>query len=250
MNYISENENQIIDKSKRLEYLMQKFDLEHLDNKAIENIKEICYECSDVFFIEGDELKPTSAYIHSIKLKPNVDTVHTKQYRIPEGHKHEIERQINELEEQDIIEKSTSRFNSPLLLVKKAPDKYGKPQSRLVFDYRKVNEASIPQKYPMPMMDEIIDQMSGTTYFTKLDVKSAYHQILLDENCRHITAFSTTYNHYQFKKVPVGSQSSPVAWLYTISRVLQKFINRNLFTYMDDIVLVNKDQESNIKLLK
>lgn len=243
-------QNQITDKYERLNYLMDKMDLNHLGDEYKEKIKEICYEYSDAFYVDSDILTPTNAYVHSIKLKPNVDAVHIKQYRIPEGQKEEIERQIKDLEDKRIIEKSTSRFNSPLLLVKKAPDGDGKPQFRLVLDYRKVNDATIPQAYPIPLIEEIIDQMHDVACFTKLDVQSAFHQIMLDEKCRHITAFSTTYNHYQFRTVPFGLQSAPVAWLYTINRVLQKFINRNLFTYMDDIVLVNKDQESNILLLK
>lgn len=207
-------------------------------------------EFSDAFYVEGDILTPTTAYTHSIKLKPNVDVVNVNQYRIPENHKKEIERQVRDLEEKRIIEKSTSRFNSPLLLVKKAPDSNGQQQFRLVLDYRRLNEACIPQAYPIPLIDEIIDQMSEARCFTKLDVQSAFHQILLDEDCRHLTAFSTTYNHYHFRTVPFGLQSAPVAWLYTISRILQKFINKNLFTYMDDIVLVNKDETENIKMLR
>lgn len=244
------NSREITNKRERMEYLLNKFDLSHLNNELKNKIADICYEFSDAFYIEGDVLKPTNAYIHSIKLKHNVDVVHVKQYRIPENHKPEIERQVRDLEEKEVIEKSTSRFNSPLLLVKKAPDKTGTPQFRLVLDFRKLNEATIPQAYPIPLIDEIIDQMNDATCFTKLDVPSAFHQVLLDEKCRHLTAFSTTYNHYQFRTVPFGLQSAPVAWLYTITRVLQKFINRNLFTYMDDIVLVNRDAESNLQLLR
>lgn len=240
----------ITDRRERMEYLLSKFELGHLNNELKGKIADICYEFSDAFYIEGDKLEPTNAYVHSIKLRPNIDVVHVKQYRIPENHKVEIDRQVKDLEEKRIIEKSTSRFNSPLLLVKKAPDKTGSPQFRLVLDFRKLNEATIPQAYPIPLIDEIIDQMDSTTCFTKLDVQSAFHQILLDEKCRHLTAFSTTFNHYQFRTVPFGLQSAPVAWLYTITRVLQKCINRNLFTYMDDIVLVNQDIEGNLQLLR
>lgn len=250
IHYMRQESDQVTDRNKRMEYLMDKFDLNHLNDELKGKIREICYHYSDAFYIEGDVLKPTNAYIHSMKLKPNIDVVHVKQYRIPENHKEEIERQINDLVGKRIIEKSTSRFNSPLLLVKKAPDESGKPQFRLVLDYRKLNEATITQAYPIPLIDEIVDQMNGATCFTKLDVQSAFHQILLEEKSRHLTAFSTTYNHYQYRTVPFGLQSAPVAWLYTIGRILQKFINRNLFTYMDDIVLVGRDIDSNLKLLK
>lgn len=250
ISYYGLNQNVISDPNERLDYLMNKLDLNHLNEQIKQKVKQICYEYSDAFYIEGDILKPTTAYVHSIKLKPNIDTVFVKQYRIPENQKEEMEKQIADLEKKKIIEKSTSRFNSPLLLVKKAPDEKGNPQFRLVLDYRKVNEATIPQAYPIPLIDEIIDQMHDATCFTELDIQSAFHQIMLDENCRHITAFSTTHNHYQFRTVPFRLQSSPAAWLHTITRVLQKFINRNLFTYMDDIVLSTADYESSLNLLK
>lgn len=170
INHMGQESNQITDKNERMEYLMDKFNLNHLNDELKEKIREICYHYSDAFYVEGDTLKPTNAYVHSIKLKPNVDVVHVKQYRIPENHKEEIERQINDLERKRIIEKSTSRFNSPLLLAKKASVDPGKPQFRLVLDYRKINEATIPQAYPIPLIDEIIDQMNDATCFTKLDV--------------------------------------------------------------------------------
>lgn len=131
---------------------MNKLDLKHLSEKLQNDACNILHDLSDAFYIEGDILKTTTAYIHNIKLKPHIDTVYTKQYRIPESHKTEIERQLADLEKKQIIERSTSRFNSPLLLVKKAPDGSGKPQFRLVLDYRKVNEATIPQAYPIPLI--------------------------------------------------------------------------------------------------
>lgn len=121
---------------------------------------------------------------------------------------------------------------------------------RMVIDYRKLNEATISQSYPIPLIDEISDNLHSSEVFTVLDVYSAFHQILLREDCRHLTAFSTSNSHYQFRCTPFGLQSSPIAWLYTISGVLRDFTNKNIFWYMDDIIIHEKNDTLNINMIK
>lgn len=210
-------------------------------------ISEIFTEFSDAFYIDGDLLKTTDVYEHSFKLKPDKDVVFVRQYRIQ---KIEISKQVQELLDKDIIEKSTSRFNSPLLLVKKRTEENQKPNYRLVIDYRKLNEATINQSYPMPLIDEITDNLHDSENFTILDVYSAFHQILLRNDCRYLTAFSTSHEDYQFKCTPFGLQSSPIAWLYTINAVLRDFTNRNVFWYMDDIIIHEKNEKCNLQLVR
>lgn len=236
--------------SNRVDILKTKIKYDNLTTKQIKITEEFCKRFSDAFYIEGDILKPTNAYEHYVKLKPNVDVVHTKQYRIPQAQKIEIERQVLDLQKKNIIEKSTSRFNSPLLLVKKSVKEGEKQEYRLVIDYRNLNKACISQYYAMPLIDEIVDQLGNSKLFTILDVQSAFHQVPLHPDCRQLTAFSTSFNHFQFKTVPFGMQSSPVAWLYTISKVLQEFINKNLFVYVDDIIIHTSDEKSHIELIE
>lgn len=244
------NTTRVINQNERCVQLMNKLKLEGLNHNQREEIRKICLEYSDAFYIDGDRLKTTDVYQHTIKLKPDTDTVFVKQYRIPEMQKQEVDRQINELLKNNIIEKSTSRFNSPLLLVKKRSDEENKTNYRMVIDYRKLNEATINQAHPIPLIDEITDNLHTSEVFTVLDVYSAFHQILLKEDCRHLTAFSTSNAHYQFRCTPFGLQSSPIAWLYTINAVLRDFTNKNLFWYMDDIIIHEKDDKANINIIK
>lgn len=98
INTITQTENEITDKTERLNQIMNKIDLEHLDKELQNSTCNILYDLSDAFYINGDVLRPITAYTHSIRLKPQIDTFHTKQYRIPESHKMEIERQLADLE--------------------------------------------------------------------------------------------------------------------------------------------------------
>lgn len=120
----------------------------------------------------------------------------------------------------------------------------------MVIDYRKLNEATISQSYPIPLIDEITDNLHQSEIFTVLDVFSAFHQILVREDCRYLTAFSTSNAHYQFRCTPFGLQSSPIAWLYTIDGVLRNFTNQNLFWYMDDVIIHERDDRANLKMTR
>lgn len=108
----------------RQKYLIENTDLSGLNESQMNKMKEIFLECSEAFFIPNDIFKPTSIYKHSIKLKPDADTEYVKQFRIPFARRDELRRQVENWEKNGIIEKSVSRFNSPLLLVPKKPDEH------------------------------------------------------------------------------------------------------------------------------
>lgn len=99
-------------------------------------------------------------------------------------------------------------------------------------------------------MDEVLDQLGDSKVFTILDVESAFHQVALDESCRHLTAFSTAYEHYQFRTTPFGMQSSPIAFLCTVSTILKEFLNKNVFVYVDDIIIHTADENTNCLLIE
>lgn len=120
-------------------------------------IKNICEEFADIFYLEGDILSHTDLVEHRIPIKEGSAPVFTRQYRFPQSQQTELNRQVEKLEEQGIIEPSFSPWNSPLLLVNKKKDSAGNKQYRLVVDFRKVNEATADQSFPIPIIEEIID---------------------------------------------------------------------------------------------
>lgn len=208
------NYKPITDPYQRQQYLLEKLDLKNLNEYQMEEMKRICFDFSDAFYIPNDTMRPKPIYKHSFKLKPNVDAVHIRQYRVPYAQREELERQVENWEKMGIIQKSTSRFNSPLLLVKKAADASGKPQFRACVDYRQVNKACIPQSYVLPLPDELFDMLHDSSIYSVFDVHAAYHQVEVEPQCRFITAFSAMNHHYEFKNLPFGLQSSSIGWLY------------------------------------
>lgn len=105
--------------------------------------------------------------------------------------------------EQKIIWKSKSPYCSPIWIVPKKSDAAGKPKFRLVIDYRSRNEITINDKFPIPVMDEILDKLGRCQYFTTIDLAKGFHQIQMDQQSIPKTAFSTKYGHYEYTRLLV-----------------------------------------------
>lgn len=214
----------------RAKIILETLNLVNLSGEQKKYLGEICVNYSDIF-------RHTRVTEHFIELKPGTAPIFVKQYRIPESYKKEVQRQIDELESRGIIERSSSPWNSPLLLIPKKLSESGERKFRLVIDYRKLNAVTISRSYPIPLVDEIIDQKKGAKLFTVLDLHGAFHQISLNEKCKQYTSFSTAYEKYHFNSSPFGLVGSPFTWLQTISTVLRGIIGQNVFVYMDDIII-------------
>lgn len=222
--------------SNRLKLLEDAFSLTHLNREERDSILNICRNFNDIFYLDGDRLSTISSDHHTITLIPNSKPIHVKPYRLPNAIKNEIENQVGEMLKEGIIEPSRSPWNSPLLAVpKKSTD--GTKRWRVVVDYRKLNNITVDDIFPLPNISDILDQLGKCSYFSTIDLASGYHQIPLDPTDKPKTAFSTATGHYHFTRMPFGLKGAPATFQRIMNQILSGLNGLKCLVYLDDIVI-------------
>lgn len=209
----------------------------------LSEIQKLLKDFEDVFQ-QPVELPPARFYDHQIPLLPGSAPVNSKPYRYCPQHKDEIEKQVKELLTAGLITHSSSPFVSPVLLVLKKDGSW-----RFCVDYRKLNAITVKNRFPMPLMEEILDELAGTQYFTKLDMRSGYHQVRMKEEDEHKTAFKTHHGHYQFKVMPFGLTNAPATFQCIMNEVLAPFLRKFVMVFLDDILVYSPTLESHLERL-
>lgn len=207
-----------------------------IDSQAKEKLIKLCAKYNDIFALQTDTLTCNNFYKQQIKLNDE-SPVYIKNYRLPEAHKQEINEQVNKLLDDGIIRNSISPYNSPLLLVPKKSINNEK-NWRLVVDFRQLNKKIIADKFPLPRIDDILDQLGRAKYFTTLDLASGFHQIELKDESKQYTAFSTTAGHYEFNRLPFGLNISPNSFQRMMTIALSGLPPECAFLYIDDIIVI------------
>lgn len=223
---------------KRAVTLLPILELQHLNREEKESIEKICTKYSDIFFLPGDKLETTNICEQSITLKNNINPIYNKPYRLPQALKPEVNKQIDNMLKDDIIEVSSSEWSSPILLVPKKTE--GSPKWRLVIDFRKLNENIVDDKFPLPNITDILDSLSGSIYFTHLDLQQGYYQVKLEPESRKYTAFSTSTGHYQLKRLPMGLKTSCSAFSRVMSIAMSGLAFEKCFVYLDDVIVFGR----------
>lgn len=235
--------------SNRIAKLKNALRTDHLNSEEKSSLISICKEYNHIFYLEGDQLTSTNAITCKIPLNSNVP-ISTKSYRYPEVHKHEVETQIKGMLDQGIIEESTSPWNSPLWVVPKKADASAKKKWRIVIDYRRLNDITIGDSFPLPNIVDILDQLGHSKYFSTIDLTSGFHQIKMDPEDSPKTAFSTPSGHYQYSRMPFGLKNAPSIFQRLMNTVLSGIQNYRCFVYLDDIVIHADTLENHNKRLK
>lgn len=224
------------------------FQLEIINKKVLDNLFEglnneeklaldnILVSNSDLIYLDEQNLDFTNVIQHEIKTA-NDRPVYMKMYRYPRVHEKEICKQIDLMLKQGIIRDSNSPYNSPLWIVPKKMDNSGEKKWRIVIDYRKLNNITIDDKFPIPNIDNILDKLGRAQYFSTIDLAKGFHQILVKEEDRSKTAFSTPYGHYEFNRMPFGLKNAPATFQRLINSVLREHINKICVVYLDDILI-------------
>ena len=149
-------------------------------------------------------LPPKRGFEHIIELEKDAKPVITTPYRNPQKYMDEIEKAIQELLAMGHIQPNSSPFASPVVLVKKKDG-----TMRICIDYRALNKKTIKNCYPIPRVDEIIDEIHGAVYFSKIDLRSGYHQIRMRKEDVPKTTFRCHYGHFEFLVLPFGLTNAP-----------------------------------------
>jgi hypothetical protein len=225
----------------RVAKLNEKLRLDHIVEGA-EAIRSICIQYSDVFKLPGDKLTATDAAVHSIPT-PGVSEgrpITLKNYRLAEAHKQEVNEQIEQMLRDEVIAPSKSEWNFPLVVVPKKIDATGKRKWRICIDFRKLNEVSVGDSFPLPNIQDILDKIGRARYFTALDCASGFHQIPIKEGDRCKTAFSTPMGHFEYLRMPFGLKAAPATFQRMMNCVLRDSIGDRCFVYLDDVLILGE----------
>ena len=220
----------------------------NLSENAPKELINLCTKYSRNFYMPGDMASVNNFYEQELKVKDEIP-VFVKNYRLPQTQKDEIKRQVQELLEKDLIEFSTSNYNSPLIIVPKKSQN-NTQKWRLCVDYRLLNRKLIPDKFPIARIDDILDNLGKTKYFSILDLHSGFHQIPLAESSRPYTAFSTDNGFYQWKVLPFGLNIAPNSFSRMMAMAFSELCPNKAFTYIDDLICIGATSSEHLNNLE
>ncbi|GKB63699.1 putative reverse transcriptase domain-containing protein [Tanacetum coccineum] len=166
-------------------------------------------------------------------------------YRLAPSEMEELSRQLKELQDKGFIRPSSSRWGAPVLFVKKKDGSF-----RMCIDYRELNKLTIKNHYPLPRIDDLFDQLQGSQFFSKIDLRSGYHQLRVHEDDIPKTAFRTRYGHFEFTVMPFGLTNAPAIFMDLMNRVCRPYLDKFVIVFIDDILIYSKTQEEHVEHLR
>ncbi|KAD6796205.1 hypothetical protein E3N88_07101 [Mikania micrantha] len=143
------------------------------------------------------------------------------------------------------IRPSFSPWGAPILFVKKKDGSF-----RMCIDYRELNKLTIKSRYPLPRTEDLFDQLQGATYFSKIDLRSGYHQLQIHDDDVAKTAFRTRYGHYEFLVMPFGLTNAPDVFMDLMNRVCRPYLDKFVIVFIDDILIYSRNQQEHAQHLK
>jgi hypothetical protein len=205
----------------------------------------ILQEYADVFPSELPGMPPRRAVDFHIDLVPGAEPVSRAPYRMTTNELNELKLQLEELLEKGHIRPSVSPWGAPVIFVKKKDGSL-----RLCIDYRQLNKVTIKNRYPLPRIDDLFDQLQGARVFSKIDLKSGYHQLRIVDSDIHKTAFRTRYGHYEFTVVPFGLTNAPAVFMSLMNGVFRTFLDKSVVVFLDDILIYSKNEREHEEHLR
>ncbi|GJZ54613.1 putative nucleotidyltransferase, ribonuclease H [Tanacetum coccineum] len=207
------------------------------EKKSVEDVS-IVNEFLDVFSEDFLGIPPERQVEFRIDLIPGATPVAKTLYRLAPSKMKELMSQLQELLDKGFIFLGSSLWGAPILFVK---EKDG--SMRMFIDYRELNKVTVKNVYPLPRIDDLFDQLQGAKWFSKIDIRSGYHQLRVREEDIPKTAFRTRYGHYEFVVMPFGLTNAPEIFMDLMNRVCRPMLDKSIIVFIDDILVYSKSKE-------
>ncbi|GJT44530.1 putative reverse transcriptase domain-containing protein [Tanacetum coccineum] len=218
------------------------------ENKSKEKRMEyvpVIRDFPEVFPEELPGLPPSRQVEFRIDLVPRAAPVARAPYRLVPSEMKELSIQLQELPKKGFIRLSSSPWGAPILFVKKKDGSF-----RMCIDYRELNKLIVKNRYPLSRIDDLFDQLQGSSVYSKIDLRSGYHQLRIKEEDIPITTFRTQYGHFEFQVMPFGLTNAPAVFMDLMNRVCKPYLDKFVIVFIDDILVYSKDEEEHGKHLK
>lgn len=242
---LSEEDDGVFDSVCEPDLSRNSFRLDHLNQEEFKGIEALLHAFDDLVYDKGERLTFTYSLRHRINTLTS-QPIYVRSYRYPQVHKKVVDEQISEMLENGIIRPSESPYSSPIWVVPKKLDASGEQKWRLVIDYRKLNQVTVDDKFPIPNMDDILDKLGRSMYFTTLDLASGFHQIEIEEDDIPKTAFSTDSGHWEFCRMPFGLKNAPATFQRLMNAILADYIGKICFVYLDDVIIFSSSLDEHL----
>nr|GEV20468.1 putative reverse transcriptase domain-containing protein [Tanacetum cinerariifolium] len=199
----------------------------------------------EVFPEDLPGLPPTRLVEFQIDLAPGAAPVARAPYRLAPSEMKELSEQLKELSDKGFIRPSSSPWGAPVLFVRKKDGSF-----RMCIDYWELNKLTIKNRYPLPRIDDLFDQLQGSSVYSKIDLRSGYHQLRVREEDIPQIAFRTRYGQYEFQVMPFGLTNAPSVFIDLMNRVCKPYLDKLVIVIIDDILIYSKNKQEHEEHLK
>ncbi|GKC24973.1 putative reverse transcriptase domain-containing protein [Tanacetum coccineum] len=214
------------------------------EDKRLEDVP-IVRDFPEVFPEDLPGLPPPRQVEFQIELVPGAAPVARAPYRLAPSEMQELSNQLQELTDKGFIWPSSSPWGALVLFVKKKDGYF-----RMCIDYRELIKLTIKNRYPLPRIDDLFDQLQGSSVYSKIDLRSGYHQLRVRKEDILKMAFRTRYGHYEFQVMPFGLTNAPEIFMDLMNQVCRPYLDKFVIVFIDDILIYSKSKEEHEKHLK
>ena len=205
----------------------------------------VVQEFPDVFPDELPGMPPDRELEFGIDLIPGTAAIAKRPYKMSPADLVELKKQLDELKAKGFIRESISPWGAPVLFAWKKDGGL-----RLCTDYRDLNKATIKNKYPLPRINDLFDQLKGACVFSKIDLRSGYHQIKMKEEDIEKTAFVSRYGHHEYTVVPFGLTNAPAMFMNLMNKLFMEYLDKFVVVFIDDILIYSRSKEEHAEHLR